>query len=78
MRKELFKTSDPRILRLSAVQNREEVFQQINSNKVELINKVGRTEGQVNFLKNAKRSYKKWLRRNPDHKEQIIAKFSVN
>lgn len=75
---ELVKTTDRRILRLSPEQNREEVNLSINSNRIVHEVKTKRTNGQIEFLKNAKKSYSKWKKRNPDHKEQIIARFAVN
>ena len=75
---ELVKTTDRRILKLSPAQNREEVFLSINSNRIVHEVKTKRTNGQIEFLKNAKKSYSKWKRKNPDHKEQVIARFAVN
>lgn len=67
--------TDKRILGLSRAQNQQEVFQSINQNKVVREPRVKRTAGQTKFMKMVKRG---WKKRNPDHQERLLAKFSVN
>lgn len=54
----LFTTTDKRILALSASQNKEEVFKNINSNK-HIVNRQWFKNRSVNALKKARSQFKK-------------------